>query len=151
MVCHVSSHSLLKATIKLAPILRRLEDEGLIEFREYSGVAQDQVPGILASSDIVLDQFALGDYGVFACEGLASGRLVLSHVSEQVRADIVQRTGFEVPIPETTLDNVEWRIRDIVANPEQYREIAALGPEYIDRVHSGGFSARVLYEKFLIN
>ncbi len=151
VVCHVSSHSLLKATIKLAPILRRLEDEGLIEFREYSGVAQDQVPGILASSDIVLDQFALGDYGVFACEGLASGRLVLSHVSEQVRADIVQRTGFEVPIPETTLDNVEWRIRDIVANPEQYREIAALGPEYIDRVHSGGFSARVLYEKFLIN
>lgn len=149
IACHISSHSVLKATAKLGPIIQRLEAEGLIEFRQYSGIAQERVPEILAASDIVLDQFALGDYGVFACEGLASGRLVLSHVSEEVRAEIMQSTGSELPIPETTLENIEWRLRDIAAHRERYREIAARGPEFIDRVHSGSFSADVLYRNFL--
>lgn len=149
IACHISSHSVLKATTRLIPVIQRLEAEGLIEFREYSGIPQEQVPEILAASDIVLDQFALGDYGVFACEGLASGRLVLSHVSEEVRAEIARSTGTELPIPETNLENIEWRLRDIAAHRERYREIAARGPEFIDRVHSGGFSAEVLYKNFL--
>lgn len=149
IACHVSSHSVLKATSELGEIMRGLEAEGLIEFREYSGVPQDDVPGILGASDIVLDQFALGDYGVFACEGMASGRLVLSHVNDQVRAEIAQRTGHELPIPETTLENVERRIRDIVADRERYREIAARGPEFVRSVHGGGYSAGVLYENFV--
>lgn len=149
IACHVSSHSVLKATSELGEIMRGLEAEGLIEFREYSGVPQDDVPGILAASDIVLDQFALGDYGVFACEGMASGRLVLSHVSDQVRAEIAQRTGHELPIPETTLENVERRIRDIVADRERYREIAARGPKFVRSVHGGSYSAEVLYVNFL--
>lgn len=149
IACHISSHSVLKATTRLGPIMRRLESEGWIEFREYSGIAQDQVPEILAESDIVLDQFALGDYGVFACEGLASGRVVLSHVSDQVRAEIARATGTELPIPETTLENLEWRLREIAANREQYRAIAAQGPEFVEKVHSGRFSAEVLYRHFL--
>lgn len=146
---HVSSHSLLKATARLEPLLRRLEAEGWIEFRQYSGIPQDRVPGILSASDIVLDQFALGDYGVFACEGMAAGRLVLSHVSEHVREEIVERTGRELPIPETTLDNLEWRLRDIAAHRERYREIAERGTEFVKRIHGGAFSAQVLYADFL--
>lgn len=149
IACHVSSHSALKATTRLNPIMRKLEAEGWIEFREYSGISHEQVPEILAASDIVLDQFALGDYGVFACEGLASGRVVLSHVSDQVRAEIARATGTELPIPETTLENLEWRLREIAANREQYRAIAAQGPEFVEKVHSGRFSAEVLYRHFL--
>lgn len=149
IVCHISSHSILKATMRLEPILRRLEAEGLIEFRNYSGIPQDQVPEILASSDVVLDQFALGDYGVFACEGLASGRLVLSHVSETVRREIAQASGLELPIPETTLDNLEWRLRDIAADPDRYGEIAASGPGFVKQLHDGTYSARVLVRDFL--
>lgn len=149
VACHVSSHSVLKATTHLSQIMRKLEAEGWIEFREYSGISHEQVPGILEASDIVLDQFALGDYGVFACEGLASGRLVLSHVAEQVRAEIEQSTGRELPIPETTLESLEWRLRDISAHRDRYREIAGRGPGYVAQVHDGTFSAEVLYQGFL--
>lgn len=149
VVCHISSHSVLKATTKLEPIIEKFEAEGLFEFRVYSGVPQSQVAQILAESDVVLDQFALGDYGVFACEGLAAGRLVLSHVSGQVRAEVENATGWELPIPEATLATLESRLRDIAEHREQYRDIAARGPMFVRRVHNGDYSAAVLRDHFL--
>ena len=49
--------------------------------------------------------FRSGDYGVGACETMASGRIVLAHVSEQVRGVVEGEAGMPLPIPETTIDD----------------------------------------------
>ena len=100
-------------------------------------------------ADIVLDQFRIGDYGVGACETMASGRIVLTALTDEVRAEVEAAGGMPIPIPEVTVDNLEAVIRDIDNRREHYRELAAHGPEFVRRLHDGGFSRDVLLREFL--
>jgi hypothetical protein len=148
-VVHAPTNPNLKGTPDIAPIARRLQDEGLIEYVEISGVPNERMPGVFADADVVLDQFRTGDYGVGACETMAAGRVVLAHVSEQVRTEVERQAGMPLPIPETTIDTVESVLRDIAARREHYQAIARSGPEFVRRLHNGDFSRDVLMTKFL--
>ena len=126
-VVHAPTNPNLKGTIDVAPIARRLHDEGVIEYVEITGIPNDRMPAVFADADVVLDQFRTGDYGVGACETMASGRIVLAHVTEQVRAEVARAARMPLPIPETTIDTVEEVLRDIAARREHYRALAADG------------------------
>jgi len=148
-VVHAPTNPNLKGTIDVAPIARRLHDEGVIEYVEITGIPNDRMPAVFADADVVLDQFRTGDYGVGACETMASGRIVLAHVTEQVRAEVARAARMPLPIPETTIDTVEEVLRDIAARREHYRALAADGPEFVRRLHNGDFSRSVLMTHFL--
>lgn len=148
-VVHAPTNPNLKGTPDIAPIARRLHDEGLIEYIELKGIPNDQMPQVFADADIVLDQFRTADYGVGACETMAAGRIVLAHVSEQVRAEVQRHAGMPLPIVQTTITTVEEKLRDIVERRDHYRDIAAAGPEFVRRLHDGDFSRRVLMTHFL--
>ncbi|QYM76988.1 glycosyltransferase [Leucobacter luti] len=148
-VVHAPTNPIPKGTTLIAPIARRLHDEGLIEYVELRGIPNDQMPAIFADADVVLDQFRGADYGVAACETMASGRIVLAHVSDQVRAEVESRAGMALPIPETTPGTIESMLRDIAARRDHYREIAAQGPEFVRRLHSGDYSRNALMQHFL--
>ena len=148
-VLHVPSNPLVKGTAEITPVLERLHRAGTIEYVTVSGVEHASMPDIYGSADIVLDQFRLGDYGVAACEAMAAGRLVVSHVSDQARGAVVGETGHELPIVEAHLDSLESVLLDILADRARYREIAAAGPEFVGAVHDGRMSRQVLEERFL--
>jgi hypothetical protein len=148
-VVHAPTNPNLKGTTTIAPIARRLEEEGLIQYVEITGIPNDRMPAVFADADVVLDQFRTGDYGVGACETMAAGRIVLAHVTDQVRDEVARHAGMPLPIPETTIDNVEDMLRDIAARREHYRALAATGPEFVRRLHSGEFSSAVLKKYFL--
>ena len=107
------------------------------------------MPGIYGSSDIVLDQFRLGDYGVAACEAMAAGRLVVSHVSGQVRNAVEKDSGVTLPIVEANIDSLEHVLLHIVANRQHYRDVAEAGPSFVTRVHDGHMARAVLEQHFL--
>lgn len=148
-VVHIPSNPLVKGTAEISDALTHLHNEEIIEYIQVSGVTHDEMPTIFRDCDIVLDQFRLGDYGVAACEAMAAGRLVVSHVSEQARDLILKETGIPLPIVEANIDNIERVLRDIAAHPQHFSEIAAQGPSFINSVHDGAFSRRVLENNFL--
>lgn len=148
-VVHAPTNPALKGTTHITPIVRKLHDEGLIEFVELNNVPHDEMPTIISEADIVLDQFRVGDYGVAACEAMAASRLVLAHISDQIRDQVKNDAGVTLPIVETTLDNIEERIREILSNREKYRLIAATGPAFVNKLHNGEFSSEVLFKNFL--
>lgn len=148
-VVHAPTNPIPKGTTLIAPIAQRLHDEGLIEYVELRGIPNDQMPAVFADADVILDQFRAADYGVAACETMASGRIVLAHVSEQVRTEVEARAGMPLPIPETTADTVEAMLRDIATRRDHYRAIAAQGPEFVRRLHSGDYSRDTLMRNFL--
>lgn len=149
VVVHIPSNPLVKGTAEILPVVERLDAQGLIEFRSVSGVRHEEMAALYGTADIVLDQFRLGDYGVAACEAMAAGRLVVSHVSEQVRGVVAETSGLSLPIVEADLDGLESVLRDIVARRRRYADIAASGPAFVSAVHDGRMSARVLEESFL--
>ncbi|UOQ57712.1 hypothetical protein MUN78_02370 [Leucobacter allii] len=148
-VVHAPTNPIPKGTTFVTPVARKLHEEGLIEYVELRGIPNDEMPAVFADADVVLDQFRAGDYGVAACETMAAGRIVLAHVSDQVRDESERRAGVPLPIPETTVENLEQTLRDIAARREHYRSIAAQGPEFVRRLHNGDFSREVLMREFL--
>ncbi|MFS0893284.1 hypothetical protein [Microbacterium sp. 179-I 3D3 NHS] len=148
-VVHAPTQTHVKGTRLIEPAVRRLHDEGLIEYVELEGVAHEDMPAVFQDADVILDQFRVGDYGVGACEAMAAGRIVLTHVTAQVRDEVERRAGMPLPIPEVTVDSLESVLRDIADRRDHYRDRAATGPEYVRRLHDGTFSRDVLLRHFL--
>ncbi|WP_404475511.1 glycosyltransferase [Microbacterium aerolatum] len=144
IVVHAPSRARLKGTALVRDAARRLDAEGLIEYREISGVAAGDMPDVYGQADIVLDQFSLGSYGVAACEALSAGRIVVSHVAEDVRDLVQQQTGRILPIREATGADLERVLRELVADPPGARALAEQGPAFVKAVHSGARSAETL-------
>ena len=81
-VLYIPSRSWIKSSDLILPVLQKLADEGVIEFKnwlENGAVKHDQMPGIIEQSDVVVDQF-IGLFGVFALEAAAAGRIVLTYI-----------------------------------------------------------------------
>jgi hypothetical protein len=149
VVVHVPSKAIIKGTDLIEPVLRRLDSEGAIQYRRLEGVPAAEMPELYGSADIVVDQFRIGSYGVAACEAMAAGRLVVSHVSEQVRAEVSAATGFTLPIVESTAAALEETLLGILADPDRHRAVAASGPRFVAEVHDGRLSARLIDAHFL--
>jgi glycosyltransferase involved in cell wall biosynthesis len=134
----------VKGSELIDPILRRLDDEGVISYRPIERVSFDEMVALYQGADIVLDQFRLADYGVAACEAMAAGRVVVAHVSDSARSMVREQTGLELPIVESTVEELESVLRDILDNRDRYRAIAADGVSFTREVHDGRASARAL-------
>jgi hypothetical protein len=113
-----------------------------VDYRRLEAVTPADMPATIASADIVLDQFALGSYGVMAVQSMAAGRVVVGHVPPEVRA----RVGREVPIVEADPTTLAEVVRDLVTDRSNAREAAKAGPGFAEQVHGGARSARVLRE-----
>jgi hypothetical protein len=144
VVVHAPSRAWLKGSGLIEPLLQRLSGEGVIEYRRAVGVPHASMPAFYAEADVVLDQFVLGIYGVAACEAMAAGRLVMSHVAQFTRDAVRERSGWELPVHETTLDSLEGELRRFAATPETFESVRAAGPAFVRSTHDGRRSAKAL-------
>lgn len=149
LVVHVPSDTYLKGTEAIEPVLHRLVEAGRIRYRPLRSVPYQDMPVVLAEADIVLDQFAIGSYGVAAVEALATGRVVIGHVRPEVRHRVMADTGWSLPIVESTPATLEQVIEGLLADVSAWRDRALLGPAFVDDVHDGRRSAAILKD-FLV-
>jgi len=144
IVAHAPTNPIVKGSDLIDPVLKRMHEDGEIEYVRVQGVPSAEMPRVYGNADIVLDWFRMGEYGVAACEALAAGRVVVSHVNERVRERVHAATGFHLPIVQARAAEVADVIRDILANRDRYRQQAALGPAFVAAVHDGRRSAEAL-------
>jgi glycosyltransferase involved in cell wall biosynthesis len=137
---HAPSNPALKGTAHVERVLRPLADRGLIELRMVTGLPPEQAAELIRAADVVVDQLLLGLYGVLAGEAMASGRVVLGHLGDSLRALV----DHPIPVIEAdprTLQDVVERLLD---DPDAARKVAAQGPGFVAAVHDGRRSAQVL-------
>lgn len=141
-VLHIPSRRIppIKGTSHIDPVLRSLEAAGVLEYVAPEGVRHEQMPDIVKSVDVVIDQILTGSYGVAATEAMAAGRLVIGGVDRQVRSMI----DGDVPILDSNTAELEHLLRDICQQPARYEAQASAGVEYVRRIHSGKRSAEAL-------
>ncbi|WP_410792794.1 glycosyltransferase [Kribbella sp. C-35] len=144
VVAHAPSKSAMKGSELIDPIMESLAQRGLITYRRVEGVDPADMPAVYRDADIVLDQFRVGSYGVAACEAMAAGRIVVGHIAQHVRDRVAAETGLDLPIVDATPDTVEQVVLDLIAHPERGREVAARGPDFVEMVHDGSWSADAL-------
>ena len=144
VVLHAPSRAAIKGTDHVEQALEPLVRAGRIEYRRVEGVSPDQVPHEVAAADVVLDQFAIGSYGVMACQAMAAGRVVVGHVSDQVREHVTAATGLELPLLEATPATLGAVLEQVLDDRAAAARSAAAGHEFALAVHGGARSAGVL-------
>ena len=145
VVVHAPSNTALKGTAEVEAALAPLLAAGLVDYRRIEGVSPDRFGALLADADIVIDQLLLGSYGVLACEAMALGRVVIGNVDASVRA----RVGADVPVLDATPDTLTDVVRGVLADRDGARERARAGRAFVEQVHDGSTSARLLHEYLL--
>lgn len=156
VVLHAPTNPRLKGTEAVEQVLHRLEGEGLVTYRKLQGIPNQQMPGFLADADIVIDQIVLGNAATLTAEATAAGRLVIGHLTPEVRARMaefdtagVSAEGLDAeavgpPIVEAFPDTLEEVLRQVLGDRTAYQQVAARGPAWSRRNHDGTRAAAVL-------
>lgn len=141
-VLHVPSRRIppIKGTSFIDPVLARLAAEGLVEYVSPEGTPHEQMPELVRSVDVVIDQVLSGSYGVAAVEAMAAARLVIGNLGLDVRAAVDR----PIPIVDCAPAELEGLVRDIAADPVRFASTAEEGPAFVESFHSGARSARSL-------
>lgn len=147
-VAHAPSVSAVKGTELILPALERLADEKVIVLDLVTGVPSADMPERFAGADVVIDQMRVGSYGVAAVEAMASGCVVVGHVSAEVRALVTAQTGAELPIVEATVDSIERVLRGL-ADDQSFESRRSHGLDFVHELHDGRYSAKVLREHWI--
>jgi hypothetical protein len=135
-VVHAPNHRALKRTDALERAVEELRDEGLeIDLRILEGLPNERVREEILAADIVGDQFSGGSYALFAVEGMAAGKPVLSGLSgdpEFVEAE--RERG--CPIVDTDEDTLVDNLRALATDSALRERVGRAGREFVLRHHS---------------
>jgi hypothetical protein len=86
-------------------------------------------------ADIVVDQLHAGWYGLFAIECMALGKPVVTFLHDEAVRRTEEAFGVEVPIVSATADTLRERLRMLVADEGERRQIGVASRAYVERVH----------------
>ncbi|HEX7719340.1 MAG TPA: glycosyltransferase [Woeseiaceae bacterium] len=115
VIIHAPNHRNVKGTDVLLEALETLRKRGFeYELRLIEGVARDRALAMYADADVIADQFMIGAFGIFALEGLALGKPVLTYLDEQH----LRRSQYVHPIVNTTPENIVGVLAALHAVPE---------------------------------
>jgi glycosyltransferase involved in cell wall biosynthesis len=140
---------MIKGSDAIGAAMGELAARGLIEYRTVTGVPHAAMRELYRGADIVVDQMRIGNYGVAACEAMAAGRVVVSHVDDQVRGAARQAAGVDLPVVEANPETLADVVTALVADRDPARAIAAAGPDFVRILHDGAGAARAL-QPFLL-
>ena len=139
-VLYAPSKSWIKGGPKVDDVLQGMSERGLIEYLRVTSVPADDMPTLVKSSDIIIDQFAIGAYGAMSVQAMAAGKVVISHVAPWVRS----RIPGEVPIVDSSIEELEKVIVGITADESAREEIGIKGKQFVAKFHNGSYSGSVL-------
>jgi glycosyltransferase involved in cell wall biosynthesis len=132
VVLHAPSRQQLKGTEQVVATVERLRQRGLsFEFHLVEGVDHREATKLYAEADIVIDQMLIGWYGVLAMEAMALGKPVLAYV----RPDLFERFSPPIPIVNATIDDLDEKLGDLIADPERREELGLAGRAFAEAVH----------------
>ena len=136
VVVHAPNHRRIKGSDGLIEAVDRLAGEGLqVRLELLERRPNDEIRAAITRADIVADQFIAG-YALFAIEGMAASRPVLSALSwlpEDVRA-VLDARG--LPIVDADLETLEAQLRRLIEDPARRRALGQAGRRFVIDNHS---------------
>ncbi|WP_122260763.1 hypothetical protein [Ornithinimicrobium cerasi] len=153
VILHAPSNPRLKGTGAVEEVLEGMQSAGLVQYRRLSGVPHAQMPAFVADADVVVDQVVLGNPGVLMTEALAAGRVVVAHLTDQVRGrwgasdealPVLDRAEADVPVVEADPDTLREVLEGVLDDRAAYQAVASRGPAWARRHHDGRAAAAVL-------
>ncbi len=144
VIAHAPTNRLIKGTRFVEAAVAKLRFEfprlelRLIERRPWA-----EMPEILASSDILVDQLMMGWYGLLAIEGMSVGRVVVCHL----RDDFREALG-DCPIAPARPETVADVLRGLIKDPVRRAALGERGVAFARARHDAPVVGRTLLEHY---
>lgn len=140
-IAHAPNHGFFKGTQYLLDAVARLQARGVpVELVMLSGVPNEQVLELIASSDVLADQFISGSFGYTAIESMALGVPVMCYLSPDV--EFPERET--LPIINCHPERIEEAILQLVKDKVSLPALGERSRAYVARNYSvEAFSVRL--------
>jgi glycosyltransferase involved in cell wall biosynthesis len=140
VIVHAPNHRHVKGTEYLIDAVDRLRAAGFaFELRLIEGVPRDEALRLYVEADIVADQFIGGAFGIFALEGMALGKPVLTYLDEEH----LRRPIYGHPLVNSTPENLIEVLAVLHAIPELRARIGSASRASVVRYQSFDALAQV--------
>ncbi|WP_241378523.1 hypothetical protein [Glycomyces sp. L485] len=140
VVVHAPSKRWTKGSAHIVPVLERLHERRVIEFRLVEGVPSDQMRRSIHDADIVVEQIGIGTYSAFACEAMAAGKPVMAYM----HPSNVERMSVVPPVVGIEPDTLSERLEMLIGDPAGTRRLGSESLQFARMVHDGRWSAERL-------
>ncbi|MFH1474463.1 MAG: glycosyltransferase [Chloroflexota bacterium] len=144
VISHAPSRRETKGSDLILAALDRLAADGVpFELRLLEGVPHAEVRRVMADTDILVDNVIAGSYGLVSMEAMASGRIAVANLSDEVR-----RAHPDCPVVHVDPNTFAATMRTLIADAAERRRLAAAGRPFVARVHGAEVIAGRLVEAY---
>ncbi len=140
VIVHAPSNRGKKGTEGILKLLETVK--GDFELVLVENMSHDEAMKVYEKADIIIDQVAIGTYGVFSIEAMALGKPVVTYVSPES----IEKLPADLPIVNADFDTMAGKIEELLENPELRAEIGRKGRQYVERYHDNTVVAKQLYK-----
>jgi glycosyltransferase involved in cell wall biosynthesis len=128
-------HAPTKRTVKGTEAVISACEQLPVELDLIENLRHNEAVERYRQADIVVDQLKVGWYGVFAIEGMALGKPVVTFLHDAAVERTERTFGVEVPIVSATEETLVERLRPLVESAEERRRLGEAGRAYVEQVH----------------
>jgi glycosyltransferase involved in cell wall biosynthesis len=128
-------HAPTKRTVKGTEAVVAACEQLPVELDLIENVRHNEAIERYRQADIVVDQLKVGWYGVFAIEGMALGKPVVTFLHDEAVERTERAFGVDVPIVSATEETLVDRLRPLVESAEDRRRLGEAGRAYVEQVH----------------
>ncbi|NTU89059.1 MAG: glycosyltransferase [Actinobacteria bacterium] len=140
LIVHAPTNSRVKGSDYIKEAIERLSKVYDFDFVLVEKMPQEDAFEWYSRADIIVDQLLVGAYGVFALEGMALGKPVITYIRE----DIIGAYPAELPIVTATVDTIYERIEYLLKDGELRHDLGIAGRRYVENYHDYRIIARLL-------
>lgn len=146
LVVHVPSRRSTKGTEFVLRGIKQLEERGLsFQFRLAESLPHDEMLGLLADADVVVDNLLLGDCEVSALEAMALAKPVVTRVRDEVLDEHP-----DLPAVRADPDSFVSQMEQLLGDASSRAELGERGRLYVASNHASEIVAQrllALYER----
>lgn len=140
VIVHAPSNRSTKGTEGILEALKSVK--GDYELVIVENMSHDEAMKTYSRADILIDQVALGTYGVFSIEAMAMGKPVITYISPEMRESFPD----ELPIVSADFDTLAAAVDELIADPQKRHDLGVRGRAYAERYHDYKRVTKHLYK-----
>lgn len=140
VIVHSPSKRSTKGTDRILEQLKKVRGE--YELVLVENTPHDEAMEIYGNADIIIDQIAVGTYGVFSIEAMAMGKPVIAYVSPEMKEQFPD----DMPVLSADFDELPELVDRLIADPQLRHDIGVRSRAYAERYHDNIKVAKQLYE-----
>ena len=141
-VVHAPTHREIKGSEYVIKAVKALQSKYPVEMILVEGKTQEEALQLYREADVIVDQLRIGTYGVFAIEGMAMGKPVVTYVTDEMRECLPE----DLPVCSANPDTIEAVLETLLSDGSLRRELGNRGRKYVEKYHDYAKNAKMLLD-----